>query len=65
MKPLPPVVLQLLAALPEETSKVILNTNRQGHWEIEVFARYAVDESPPQPTARILRPARKGSKTRY
>ena len=44
MKPLPREVLQLLQTLPEETCKVILNTNRRGHWEVEAFARYKVDE---------------------
>lgn len=44
MRPLPPIVLRLLDTLPEETCKVILNTNRRGHWEVEVFTRYSLDE---------------------
>lgn len=43
MQPLPAPVLALLATLPEETCKIVLNTNRRGHWEIEVFTRYQLD----------------------
>jgi hypothetical protein len=61
MKPLPDVVLQLLLSLPEETSKIILNTNREGHWEIEVFTRYRLDEPPSQVRAPLsYRPAKEG-----
>ena len=52
MKLLPPALLQFLDALPDETCKVILNTNRKGHWEVEVFTRHSFDEaSPPTPEA--------------
>ena len=44
MKPLPQAVLALLETLPPQTRKVILNTNGHGHWEIEVFSRYSIDE---------------------
>jgi hypothetical protein len=44
MNPLPPAVVHLLRTLPDETRKIILNTNGKGHWEIEVFTRYQVDE---------------------
>lgn len=43
MQPLPDAVLRLLAMLPDETCKIILNTNGKGHWEIEVFTRYKID----------------------
>jgi hypothetical protein len=37
-------VLALLDTLPEETCKVILNTDRRGHWSVEVFTRYTIEE---------------------
>jgi hypothetical protein len=48
MKPLPGAVLALLETLPPQTRKVILNTNGAGHWEIEVFMRYSLDEESPR-----------------
>lgn len=45
MKPLPSVVLQLLATLPDaQAQKIVLNTDGNGHWEVEVFSRYRLDE---------------------
>jgi hypothetical protein len=63
MKPLPPSVLALLAAAPEDRPcKIILNTDGKGHWEVEIFARYVLDEgremSTDDPPAGHARPKR-------
>jgi hypothetical protein len=44
MKPLPVTLLQQLEALPEETCRLVLNTNRHGHWEVEFVGRLQYDE---------------------
>ena len=45
MKPLPGVVLKLLDTLPDaQAQKIVLNTDGNGHWEVEVFSRYRLDE---------------------
>jgi hypothetical protein len=45
MKALPPCVVQVLDKLPDALpQKIVLNTDGKGHWEIEVFSRYAVSE---------------------
>jgi hypothetical protein len=66
MKPLPYALLQQLEALPDETFRIVLNTNRQGHWEIEITARFQLDE-PPKPEHRAAQIASraKGSRISY
>jgi hypothetical protein len=44
MKPLPAALLQQLEALPDETCRIVLNTNRQGHWEVEFTVRVHYQE---------------------
>jgi hypothetical protein len=69
MKPLPVTLLHQLEALPEETCRLVLNTNRQGHWEVEFVGRLQYDEpcrdgcAETQPWPPV--PRSKASKTRY
>lgn len=63
MKPLPRRVLHLLETLPEETCKIVLNTNQKGHWVIEVFTRYTLVEEVEE-GALALRQAVYASSTR-
>jgi hypothetical protein len=66
MKPLPPALLHQLEALPDETFRIVLNTNRQGHWEIEITARFQLDERPtPQGPQTQKSPRIKGSRISY
>ena len=45
MRALPPCVVRVLEMLPDaQPQKIVLNTDGKGHWEIEVFSRYAVSE---------------------
>jgi hypothetical protein len=44
MKPIPVALLQRLEALPDETCRIILNTNPFGHWEVECSVRFQYDE---------------------
>lgn len=56
MKPLPPSVLQLIDALPEaQPHKIVLNTDGQGQWEVEVYSRYSFHERTSLPPHLPLR----------
>ena len=45
MKPLPGVVLKLLDTLPDaQAQKIVLNTDGNGQWDIEVYSRYHLRE---------------------
>ena len=69
MKPLPVALLQQREALPEDTCRIVLNTNRYGNWDVEFTVRYHFRE--PRSDAGVdavpaLLPQRlKASKTRY
>ena len=53
MKPLPGVVLKLLDTLPDaQAQKIVLNTDGNGQWDIEVYSRYHLREN-----ADVLLPA--------
>ena len=68
MKPLPSVVLRLLDTLPDaQAQKIVLNTDGNGHWDVEVYSRYHLREKaempPPLPLkAKAVRHLSSGKK---
>jgi hypothetical protein len=56
MKPLPASVIKLLDTLPEDhPHKIVLNTDGNGQWEVEVYSRYSFHERTSMPPHLPLR----------